>query len=137
MTATQTDYGQYEGKKVIITRNLSDGTAVEVEGTVQTGNVIGLLLKPKGKSTIDLIEAGDIEQIIEQAETPKPLTRKVLKPITFGNARTHLLERHSVTLTEINGMDEQTALEMHDSIDHEADDLGHIHKQPEEEEAAA
>lgn len=130
--AVEIDFSQYTGKKVVVTRNLEDGTAGEIEGTVQIGSAIGLLLKPKGKSGAELIEAESIEQVVEQAEAPKKLTRKVLKPIPYGQARTHLLERHGATLTDINGVSEEEALAIHAEIDHEADDLGHTHKAPED-----
>lgn len=117
----------YEGQRVIVTRKLEDGTLAEVEGTCQSANELGVLIKPRGKASVEIIEASDIEQVTFAPEKPKKLGPKYVKEITYGNARRHLLDRHSATLTEIAAMSEETALRTHAAIDHEADDLGHRH----------
>lgn len=117
---------QYEGKKIVVVYNKGD-EAVEVEGTAQAANSVGILLKPKGKTTIDIIELAQIESVRYVADKPKSLAAKVLKPVEFGQARNHLLERHGYTLTQINDMDEQAAFDAHNAIDHKASDLGHVH----------
>lgn len=120
------DLSQYEGKKIIVVKK--DGeNAVELEGTAQTANEVGILLKPKGKATVDIVSAEDIVEVRYVVEKPKALTRKTLKVVEFGQARNHLLERHGYTLARINEMDEQEALNEHSRINHEAADLGHVH----------
>jgi hypothetical protein len=131
-TATEVNLSDYTGKKVIVTQNLDqpdkDGnTAIEVEGTVQVGNSDGVLIKPKGKATFDLIEARSIEDIRLAPEKDKSFKASKLKLVTIGSARRHLLERHGVTLAWANSVSEEQALEYHNSLNHEELDLGHVH----------
>lgn len=127
-TATETDYSIYENKKVRLVRNEAGVTdAVEIEGTVQSGNALGILIKPKGKTNFELIPAVEIENIEFVDDKPKDLDRKILKVVEFGQARPHLLERHAFSLTAINSMSELDAYDQHNLLDHLADDLGHIH----------
>jgi hypothetical protein len=127
MTSTVTDYSEYVGKKVILTRKLEDGSADEVEGTVEVANAGGILIKPKGKVQMVLIEGENVEQVVLAPDSAKKLKAKKLKPITLGQARSHLLERHGGTLTEVNSMTEEEAFSFHESLDHDAADLGHVH----------
>lgn len=128
---------QYVGKKVLVTVKGENGDAVEVEGTVDVGNDLGLVIKPKGKTRLDIIEQDDIIEIKYVADAPKPLAAKTLKVVEFGQARNHLLERHGYTLTDINKMDEQAAFDFHASLDHVALNLGHVHGAKEATPAAA
>lgn len=122
------DLSQYNDKKVIVTHKAKDGAdGVETEGTVQTGNELGLLIKPKGKTGLALINKDDIDDIKLVPSSAKALTRKTLKPVELGQARTHLAERHGYTLSQVNKMSEEEAFETHAGIDHEAADLGHVH----------
>lgn len=125
------DYSKFNGKKVVVVQNLpkpneQGQSAIEVEGTVQAGNALGILIKPKGKSSFDMIEAADIEEVRLAEETQKPLKQKVLKPVEIGSARSHLLERHGWTLAQANALNEEQAFEQHNSIDHT--ELGHRHE---------
>ena len=122
------NYEQYNGKKVLVTVNQADGTAAEVEGTVEIGTAAGLLIKPKGKTKLDLIESANIAEVKLAPETAKAITAKKLKPIVLGQARGHLLERHGYKLKDINAMNEDTAFDFHESIDHKSEDLGHVHE---------
>jgi|SRR6478736_1929639 len=119
------DLKQYENKKVIVTRNLADGTADELEGTVTTASAAGLIVKPKGKTSVVIVGTDEIVEVRYVVDAPKAIKAKELKPITFGQARGHLLDRHGYALADINKMDEAAALEFHDSIDHAP--LGHVH----------
>jgi hypothetical protein len=137
MTSTVTDYSEYVGKKVILTRKVADGSADEVEGSLEVANAGGILIKPKGKVGMELIEAGDVIQVVLAPETSKKLKAKKIKPIKVGQARSHLLERHGATLTEVNAMTEEDAYGLHEEIDHVAADLGHVHSDGEATEASA
>lgn len=117
---------QYTDKRILVTVNTEEG-ASEVEGVAQAANELGLLIKPKGKMGLDLIPIADIIEVKYVAEKQKPLVAKVLKPVGFGQARTHLLERHALLLEEVNGMSEQEAFDKHNEIDHVEADLGHVH----------
>jgi hypothetical protein len=124
------DLLQYNEKKVIVTVNLDEANdkgelAVEIEGTVVAANELGLLLKPKGRTQAELIEADKIEMVSYVPEKPKTIKAKSLKVVTHGDARTHLIERHGVTLSWANQATEESALKYHASLDHS--DLGHNH----------
>jgi putative ubiquitin-RnfH superfamily antitoxin RatB of RatAB toxin-antitoxin module len=127
-----TDYASYKGKRVVVTYNAPNGELVEVEGLVETGNAIGILIKPKGKAQVDLIEVDRIENVTEIEDGPKKLRRKPLGLIAEAKARAHLLERHAYTLAQVNGMTDESAFKLHESIDHDASDLGHYHKASED-----
>lgn len=123
MTATQ-DLTSFVDRKVVLVYNSGDETK-EIEGTVQQASAVGVIIKPKGRAGIELIEAGQIERIEAAPEKEKTLPQKNLKNVLYGAARQHLLDRHSFTLTQVNSMTEEAALEVHDAIDHA--DLGHSH----------
>lgn len=137
---TMEDLSEYNGKRVVLVRNLSEPnekgeTAVEVEGTVQAANEQGVLIKPKGKASFDLVPADEIEEIRLAEAGEKKLRQKVLKPVQLGQARSHLLERHGLTLDEANEMSEEQAFEEHAEIDHSP--LGHRHEAKDEQDQEA
>lgn len=141
-TIERTDYSTLVSKKVTIVRNLKEAnekgeTSEEVEGTVQASNEMGILIKPKGKTNFTLIEMGEIEEVYLTPETDKKFTRSKLKPVEAGKVRRHLLDRHGVTLDWVNKATEEEAAQYHDSLDHEKLDLGHVHVEPKEGEAAS
>lgn len=124
------DFKQFTGKKVRVVHNLEKPNAQghmaeEIEGTVQVGNALGLLIKPKGRTMSDLIEADKIESVDEIVSAPKQLKAKALKDVTLENARQHLLDRHGWLLTEANKISDKEGLERHDDLAH--DNLGHTH----------
>lgn len=143
MTTATRDFTDFTGKKVIITRNLAEpneagDTAVELEGKAESANSLGILFKAKGKTGLELIEASEIEDVRLAPETDKKLTAKTLKVTELGSAKQHLLDRHGLTLTDINGLDEGAAHTYHAELDHKSLDLGHVHgAKPAEERAAA
>lgn len=135
------DYSEFVGKKVIVTRNLPTPNekgegAVEVEGTLEAANEFGVMLKPKGQVKAEIINASEIEEIRFAPEKVKAVKAKTLKVIEHGQAKSHLLERHGYTLTEVNEMTETQAYELHKGIDHVAADLGHVHGEKEKAPAA-
>lgn len=126
------DYSRFTDKRVVVVYNLEEPdaeghAASEIEGTVQAANSEAILIKPKGKTTPSLILTSMIESIEYVNEKPKELKAKVLKEVDYGTARSHLLERHGYTLSEINKVSEKEALEVHSLIDHVAAGLGHVH----------
>lgn len=133
MAVSAPELSKYQSKRVVVVRNLAEPNekgerAVEIEGLAQAANALGVLIKPKGKTNVELIELHDIEEISFAPEKNKILKPKSLRPVTYGQAKSHLLERHGYTLTEANALTEEEALETHDKIDHVEDDLGHIHE---------
>ncbi len=127
---SDTDYTKFTNQKVILVKTgaTADAPAEEIEGIVQVGNEKGVLIRPKGRTRMELVESAQIIEVRRVVEKPVPLKRKSLKPIEYGAARSHLLERHGADLATINAMTEDEALDLHNSIDHVADDLGHIHE---------
>lgn len=126
------DYSKFVGKKVVLTRNLATPNengelAVEVEGTLEAANEFGIMLKPKGQVKAEIINASDVEEIRLAPEKAKTIRAKTLKLIEEGQAKSHLLERHGYTLTQVNAMSEAEAFAIHLGIDHKASDLGHLH----------
>ena len=122
------DLTQYVNKKVILVRApAGGGDAEEIEGTIQAANPEGVLIKPKGKTQFDLVPAAEIDDLRLAPEKDKGVTRKTLRVVELGSARTHLAERHGLTLAEVNGLEEEAAFERHAAIDHEGGDLGHNH----------
>jgi len=137
MSVTAPDLADYVNKKVTLTRNLSVAndkgeTAEELEGLLVAVAGDAIMFRPKGKTNALLIDLPDVESIAYAQEKAKTLSRKTLKPVTHGQARTHLLERHSFTLGVIHGMSETDALAKHNEIDHEKSDLGHVHGEKDE-----
>lgn len=135
------DYDKFEGKKVVLTRNLEKPnergeTAVELEGTVEAVNDLGIMFKPKGQVKPEILLNPEIEEVRYAPEKSKKAKAKKLKPVEHGQAKSHLLERHGLTLTKVNGFTEEQALEYHNAIDHVAADLGHVHEDKADSEAA-
>lgn len=132
------DFSKYEGKKVKLVRNeTGKDEATEIEGTVQSGNELGILIRPKGKTQFELIPAAEIESVDFVEDKAKELSRKTLKIVEFGAARAHLLERHAYTLSDVNKLTELEAYDLHNLLDHEAEDLGHVHGDKDATERAA
>lgn len=123
MTATQ-DLSTFVDRKVVLVYNKGE-ESIEIEGTVQNASPVGVIIKPKGRASIELIEADQIERIEAAPEKAKTLSAKAVKNVIYGNARQHLLDKHGFTLTQVNSLTEEAALEIHDAIDHA--DLGHKH----------
>lgn len=120
---TGQDYSQYAGKKVVLKLN---DTEEPLEGTVDSGNELGVLFKPKGKASLDLIDAGRIESIEAAPDAPKKLSVKALQPLKDTGARQHLVDRHAYKVADIEGLSDEDALKFHDSeVGH--DGLGHNH----------
>lgn len=131
---TEAQLAEFAGKRVTVTQNLSEPnekgeSAVEIEGVVEIGNALGLLIKPKGAVQLKMIGVDEIEEIVPAKEKSQALKRAELQPVKLGQARRHLMERHGVTLKWVNENTEEAAFEYHESLDHEQLDLGHVHKE--------
>jgi hypothetical protein len=134
------DLTKYQGQKVIVQVKLDEPnekgeTLIEVEGKAEAANALGVLIKPKGRTQVELIEAEKIESIEFAPEGDKKLGTRSILPIEYGKARQHLLDRHGNTLDEVNNLTEEQALAYHTDLQH--DGLGHKHeaKKPAEERA--
>ncbi len=118
----ETDLKALEGKKVVVTTG-----GEELEGTVETGSPLGIVLKPKNSSRSLLIEAKDIDTIVEANSGPKKLKPRSLPSVSKGKFREHLLERHGYPLADIQAMTEDAAETFHGTIEHGP--LGHFHRE--------
>lgn len=131
-TATTSELDQYQGKKVILTVVNPDAkegepSDREIEGKAEAANALGIMLKPKGKTGLELYEADQILAVNYAPEKERELKAKMLKPVEHGNAKQHLVDRHGYKLAEINKMEETSAFEFHNGLDHKELDLGHYH----------
>jgi hypothetical protein len=136
MTTAQTsEFDQYQGKKVILTvadaTEENPGQTKEIEGTATAANALGIMLKPKGKTGLELYEADTIQSVAYAPEKEKELKAKTLKVVEYGNAKQHLVDRHGYKLSEINKMSEQEAFDFHNDLDHVELELGHVHGEKE------
>ena len=122
-----TNLAEYQDRKVVLTVNdpEAEGGVATVEGKAVNANALGILLKPKGKSSFVLYEVDDIQSVDTAPDKPKGLKAKTLKLVEAGNVRQHLVDRHGYRLSEINAMSDEDALEFHEQLDHS--DLGHFH----------
>lgn len=130
------DYSEYKDGRVIVVVKGDDDTASEIEGTVIAANAGGIVLKEKGKTKQHLLDNDEIVEVRRAEETAKPLSAKTLKLVTYGQARSHLLERHGLTLKQVNELTEQGALDFHNGLDHNGLDLGHVHEDTSQTPAA-
>lgn len=134
---TQVSLESYQDKRVILTTiNPEDPEgSIETEGKVEAANDLGILIKPKGKSQVEMFEADKILQVVLAPEKEKGVSKKHLQPIELGHARQHLADRHGITLSELKNYTEDAAFAAHKQIDHA--DLGHDHNpKPKQEKPA-
>lgn len=137
MAVTAEDLQKFEeDNKVLVVYNKGDKT-IEAEGTLRSVTDLAILLKLKGRTNSELIEVDEIEDIQFAPEKAKELKAKTLTPVKFGSVRQHLLDRHGYTLEQVNAMTEEDAFELHRSIDHKAQELGHVHGNKLDNEVAA
>lgn len=129
-----TDLAKYNGQKVIVQINLDKPndkgeTLIEVEGKAEAANELGILLKPKGRTQVELVEASKIESVEFAPEPEKKISAKTIALIDYGKARQHLADRHGLNLDEVNQLTEEQALDFHNQTDHTG--LGHVHGEKE------
>lgn len=131
-TATQ-NYTELVGKKVILQANEGD-EVVDIRGKLEAANDFGILIKPKGKASSQLIENGEIVSLeLDEDAAPKSsgfkLKARRVNPVTESNVRRHLLDGHGVQLSYVNQVTAAQALQAHTSL-HEgeaASEIGHFH----------
>lgn len=121
MTTVTTEYSALVDKRAMITKRGDE----PFEGTIIRASAMGVLVKPKGSSTPTLILAADVEDITEIESKPSTLRQKALDAIADGKARRHLLDYHGISLSQVNEITEEQAVEQHNRLPHE--DAGHHH----------
>jgi hypothetical protein len=132
-TPTPVDYGRYLEKKVVMMVGDPadpDKEAVQHEGIIKAATAAGVLLKPKGRSIVELFDLNQILGIEVLAEANQVVQRTVKLP-ELGTVRQHLADRHGFLVPSLEKMTEEAAAEVHNS-QHEAigKDLGHRHETP-------
>lgn len=139
-TSSEIDFSQYVGQNIQFVHNLSEPnekgeSAVEIEGNVQLVNAGHMLVKPRGQVKFTMIALSEVENVSIVENTAKKFKANKLKPVKLGDVRRHLLDRHGVQITWANSCTEEQALAYHDSLDHAALDLGHVHQSKDEADA--
>jgi len=128
--------GQYKGDFVEIELASHAGEAKEYR--VEEANLGMVILREKGKSSPFLAKEEDIISFTPPApKPPAPLKAKRIKPIESENVKRHLVDMHAYRVADINGISEEEAVRLHDSIDHQELDLGHFHALSKREQAIA
>lgn len=126
MAVNAEELAQFLNKKVIFHTINADGSVTEREGKVEAASAFGVFFKEKGKSSGDLYEPKDIEEIMLVPEAPKKIRQKKMKLVEEGQVRQHLVDRHGMPVSKANELTEEQAVELHNRIDHT--DLGHRHE---------
>lgn len=129
-TTTTTDrlpLEQYVGKRVKMTYKDEAGETREVVATVEVVNDLAVLIKPRGKATSLMVFSPDQNVLDYGLDDSKPvaLKQKELKDTTLNTVRTHLADRHGISLSEVNELDDEAAAELHLKLGH--GDLSHTH----------
>lgn len=125
MAATITEY---VGKRVEVTFAegvQEDSDNAKITGKVENANAVGFVFKPAGSSKSRLYQTSDVAEIRMAPEAEPVLRSRRLDPIALKNVKRHLVDRHGYTLTDINDMSPEAALDFHEGLGH--DDLGHYH----------
>ena len=136
MSVTLEQLQPFVNKEAIVHLVKEDGSLEEVRGTIQAATVAGIAFKQKGKPGLELIPSADLIEEIDYAPVKqKSVTQKKLKPIEFGQARQHLIDRHGVELSWAKDADEKAAFEYHNGLDHS--NLGHTHVAEKDERETA
>lgn len=138
MTETLFDIEKYRpwiGREVVVVANAekSDGTklAVEIRGELRAVHVEGIMIRPKGRTTPEMVSTSEIEKFDLYDELPKPISSKRLADVAFGSIRQHLADRHGVSLNDLNAPDftEAHAYDFHlDDHSETAEPISHFHE---------
>lgn len=136
-TAIPLDLTSYTGKRVTLTflDSEDEGKQVAQEGLIELATEQGVMFKKRGSSGVQLIEAKDVQTVVELPSKEANVTVKKLQPIAAGRVRQHLVDRHGFTVEAANTLSEAEATVQHEQIDHKP--LGHVHVTPQAETDAA
>lgn len=117
------DYSALIGKKVVVTVTDGEGTK-EITGTLVGTNGEKFIVH-SGKMA-ELLDASDVQDIVEQPAAPKKPTVKNLKDVEGDTVRAHLLDRHGIKLSAVEGRTDEELLAAHNGETFH-NDLGHKH----------
>lgn len=115
----------YVDKRVELT---TSGSEEPVVGTVVSAAAEAIAFKEKGKSSLTLINASDIETIHIAPEAEAEMKARRLNIVNLDSVKRHLVDRHGYALADINAMSPERALSFHEEIDHSP--LSHFHADP-------
>lgn len=124
------DFSEYKDQKVVVVTNDGDS----IEGTVEEGSEMGVVLKPKNSSRSILVEAGNITSVDIAVAGVKGLKARNLPQVNDGKNRLHLTDRHGYAIADVNKLSENEAKTFHDGLDHTG--LGHFHREESPVDAA-
>lgn len=98
---------EWKNRRVVVTVNLpkpnAEGlTAIEIDGTLTGVHERGIMIKPRGRTTPEMIAPEQLESFELYDEIPQPIEQKVMAEVPFGKIRQHLADRHAFSLLELN-----------------------------------
>ena len=129
MTVSIDTLKEHVGKSVVLTVRQEDGSIEKLEGKIEAASEVGVGFKPKRKRDMDLLEPDSIEELKAAPTKPSQLRQKKLFPVGESKVRAHLIDRHGAPLSQVNGMSNDEAIDLHNKIDHS--DFGYNHEKTE------
>lgn len=115
----------------VVTFSVADGDVpTEITGKVLAVSNTGVVVRFKGNPRIILIE-----DILDHNEVSRPRRKRVVRRVVRRipaevSVKQHLADRHALFMSLVHAIDEETAHEIHEQINHS--DLGHFHREPDE-----
>lgn len=117
-------------RRVVAIVNVSD-TAVELDGDLKAVHERGIMIRPRGRTSFEMIETIDLESLELYDEKPKRIEPKRMAHVLFGATRQHLADRHGWALDELNSPEftEARAYDVHEE-EHApgSDPISHFHE---------
>lgn len=128
--------GQFKNKFIEV--ELADHAGEMKEYKVEEAAGGFVILREKGKSAPALIKEEDVLSFNPPApKPPAPIKAKRMNPVEPDAVKRHLVDTHGYTVSAINSLTVEEAVELHEGIDHEGLDLGHFHALSKREQAIA
>lgn len=110
----------------------SDGSTstTDVTGKVLEVRDTGVVIRYRGNArVIELADITSFEEVVRPRK--KRVARRPVRRIPADvSVKQHLADRHGILVSVLNGVGDDTALTLHEKINHT--DLGHYHREPEE-----
>lgn len=129
-TDTLVRWGSWTERRVVAVVN-TESKAVEIDGDLKAVHERGVLIRPRGRVSFEMIDIGNIESLELFDDIAKPITVKRMAHILYGATRQHLADRHGFALDELNSKEftEARAYDVHEA-EHApgSDEMSHYHE---------
>lgn len=117
-------------RKVVAFSVVEGEATAEITGKVLAVSQTGVVVRVRGNPRVILID-----DIVSHEEVSRPRRKRVVRRIVRripaeASVKQHLADRHALFMSLVHAVDEKTAHEIHDNINHS--DLGHFHREPSE-----